>query len=186
MGEDQSQRCKKCGESKPATGKFFWRRSSGTLRPLCKPCDPAWKRYQDYQRRWRKKTKDKVKLARPPLSPRPNIVADTGRTEEEWLDAFAAQNGRCATCGAASLGGSGADYCRQTKKRRELLCASCHKALDKVGDNPGLLFNLAIYVADWAAQHRGVSADELDELRLEQRRLLAHFEAWLDRAMPEP
>jgi len=144
LDHDALQRCTRCGEEKAATD--FHRRENGQLKSWCRQCWNAWR--QQYRKAHPEATS---------LAYRRDNVARKGLTEEQFVETYELQEGRCAICrdpirlyregnGRGGKGAAAVDHDHQTGKFRALLCGKCNTGLGLFNEDPELLLVAAAYL----------------------------------------
>ena len=156
----KTQRCRKCGEERPATASEFRRnaqRKSG-LSTACKKCDRAYNRSYTKRkhtavytnsRRWVKANPEKMRI----YYRRSMLKTKYGLTEQDYSVMLKAQGGLCAICGrkeTALRSGKqiplSVDHDHKTNQVRELLCIRCNALLGTVNDDSALLLKAIAYL----------------------------------------
>ena len=127
--------CTVCRQRKPLTEFNFAIKAKGYRQSLCKACQ------RDQNRQWRQKN---------PRKKRSHRLRKYGLTVEHFESMVAAQGGRCAICGTATLGGGrrylDIDHNHANGKIRGLLCNNCNIGLGCFKDSPDALRRAAEYV----------------------------------------
>ena len=153
--------CTKCGVVKPLDQ--FHRRASARdgRQPYCGACATAdalkWnnehpdyhrQKAREYHRRHPGRTADN------------NLQWRLGIPRGTYDEMLAAQDGKCAICGATKPGGRTkrfhVDHCHTTGQIRALLCNNCNMGLGAFRDKPDLLIKAAEYIR----QHQQVNLSE--------------------------
>lgn len=117
-----------------------------------------WKKYQEYNRQWRKDNPEKVKEQ----NHRARLKRKYGLTPEAWEAMVAAAGGKCQICQREvvlrhDMEGKGLgeravpDHCHRTGKIRGVLCHTCNKVLGMVGDSLAGLKRFQTYLESTGA-----------------------------------
>lgn len=162
--ETPVKRCTKCGEDKPATSEFFPRSNKGRngLHSQCKSCCNAYHKehyikFETPERKRLKALNRKERRSRPEVRAREDkqlrnraLIRKYGITQEDYDILKSIQEGRCAICDRvpdnSHCGMLVVDHDHKTNKLRQLLCASCNKAIGILKDDPVLLRAAADYI----------------------------------------
>src|SRR3990172_10979958 len=100
----------------------------------CRPCNIVLlakhrKENPNYDKKWRKKNPE-VKLSI-------NRRSRYGLTQDQYIQMFNDQNGKCKICKTKSI--RDVDHCHKTGKIRGLLCQRCNLMLGYALDDPEIL-----------------------------------------------
>jgi hypothetical protein len=131
--------CSKCKTEKPLS-EFWIDRQRGRHKAHCKSCTVA------AARNWRKRNPSyetdryqKVKIE----TRERHLVRKYRVSLVDYARMLAAQDGKCAICGALETGQHKqvfhVDHCHQTGRVRGLLCRGCNHMLGHVQDNAAIL-----------------------------------------------
>ena len=138
--------CSKCSGNKPEDEFHFRDKQRGIRRGVCRGCiskyNGQWylgvreKRIANVQR-WKRK------------NPGHALKYKYGITQERFTQIKAAQDGKCAICGAIDGGGRGlsVDHCHSSGEVRGLLCGNCNSALGLLKDDVSLLLSAVQYLS---------------------------------------
>ncbi|WP_422666680.1 endonuclease VII domain-containing protein [Candidatus Macondimonas diazotrophica] len=124
----KTKACKECGETKPAQEFHRSRTSKDGLVSKCHGCSSAY-----YRKNY------------------------SGWSNDEVVEAFKAQDGKCAICETEmELDGPKskkprADHCHETGRKRALLCNHCNLALGHMKDDPTRLRKAAEFLEGFQA-----------------------------------
>lgn len=130
MNKDLTKPCITCG----AVERY---KKSGA----CRPCNLkmlAKNRAEnpDYDKNWQKNNPERKLMI--------NRKCRYGITEEQYLDLFNKQNGKCAICLVQNV--RDIDHCHSSGRIRGLLCNPCNVLLGLAKDNPEVLRLAADYL----------------------------------------
>jgi hypothetical protein len=106
--------CTKCGETKPTTAFYQWRKDCPSLRPRCRSCMSAWS--AEYKR------------ANPDYRRADTLQRKFGISLDEYDAMLKSQSGVCAICAKPCATGKrlAVDHNHKTGAVRGLLCSSCN------------------------------------------------------------
>jgi hypothetical protein len=138
--------CNICHIEKTVDDFYFLKKKSGARYPsyICKPCDNA------RSTQWAKINKDKVteiskrfRERHPGYFRKYDLVKNNGMTQEEYVNLWAKQDGKCAICDRPDekIGKRGynttlvVDHDHQTGQIRGILCRKCNSGLGMFEDS---------------------------------------------------
>jgi hypothetical protein len=114
--------CKECGETKPATTLFFFKKTAAKdgIATYCKLCHVAKMRANPNHHKNQRAS---------------SLRNSYGITPEDYERMYEEQEGRCGCCGEPSKETYlCVDHCHSTKEVRGLLCRMCNKSIGGLGD----------------------------------------------------
>jgi hypothetical protein len=116
--------------------------------------------HRNYQRKYRDDNREELQNYWKAHKRGNSLPKLYGITLEQYEERLAAQDAKCAICGACSPGGKGTwhvDHCHSSGEVRGILCHGCNLGLGLFKDNPAALEAAADYLRK--AQHESRAAN---------------------------
>jgi hypothetical protein len=142
-------RCSNCHEDLHRTC-FSYVRKDNT--GVCTECRKAIKKEKDKSSRAKNKEFVENRLrdigkTKKPRRIKKGVYFKYGMSEEDYMEMFSSQDGRCLICnGTQPNKRLAVDHNHLTGDVRGLLCSKCNSLIGLAGENPSVLVNASIYL----------------------------------------
>jgi Recombination endonuclease VII len=159
--------CTKCHQELEINKENFRTYPTGRIHSWCRKCENTYTREylktakgKKATKTWRQNNPDKVnawyradRQNHPERHASYDLKKRVGITLAQKTEQFEKQGRKCAICQSPAPNTKNqwfADHCHKTKKFRGVLCGHCNSILGYANDNPAILMQAVVYLAEAA------------------------------------